>query len=87
MLSSHVRLGLPIGLFPSDFTAKILYVFIFFPMLAACTAHLILVNLDIVIMFSAEYDEAPHYVALSNFLSLRPSSDQIFSTPFLQRTK
>jgi len=50
ILSSHVYLGLPSCLFPSGFQTKIIYAFIISPMRAACSAHLIL-DLLILIIF------------------------------------
>jgi len=39
ILSSHVCLGLPSGLFPSGFLTKILYAFFICPMRAICRQH------------------------------------------------
>jgi hypothetical protein len=52
--SSYLRLGLPSGLFPSDFTSKILCSFPFSPMRAACLATLILLDLMILIILAEE---------------------------------
>jgi hypothetical protein len=49
ILYSHLRLGLPSGLFPFGFPTKILYQFIFLPMRATCPAHLTFLVLIILI--------------------------------------
>jgi hypothetical protein len=55
ILSTHLRLGLHSGLFPSSFLTNILYAFIFSPIRATCHAHIILLGLIILIILGEEY--------------------------------
>jgi len=48
ILSSHLHLGLAIGLFPSGFPTKTLYAPLFFPIHATLTTYLTLLVLIIV---------------------------------------
>jgi hypothetical protein len=54
MLSIHLCLGLPSGLFHSGFPTNNLYTFLFSPIRTTCPAHLIL-NLIILIILEEEY--------------------------------
>jgi hypothetical protein len=49
MLSIHLHLGLPSGLFPSGAPTNNLYTFLFSPIRAKCSTHLIFLDLIIVI--------------------------------------
>jgi hypothetical protein len=55
MLSTHLRLGLPIGLFPSGFLTNNLYVFFFSTIRTTWPTHLILLDLIILIIFTEDY--------------------------------
>jgi hypothetical protein len=78
-LSTHLRLGLPSGLFPSGFPTNNLHVFLFSPIRATCTTHFILLDLisELYLAKSTNY-QAHHYVVLSNLTSPLPSLVQIF---------
>jgi hypothetical protein len=53
--SSHLRLGLSSGLFPSGFPADTLYMFLPSPTRATCTAHLTIFDLICLIISGDEY--------------------------------
>jgi hypothetical protein len=55
ILSIHLRLGLPTGLFISAFSTKTLYALLFCSFLAKCPAHLTLLGLIIRIILGEEY--------------------------------
>jgi hypothetical protein len=55
MLSIHLRLGLPSGLFPYGFPTNNLYTFLFSPIRATCPAHLILLDIIILFILGEEY--------------------------------
>jgi len=55
ILSSHLRLGLWSGLFPSDFPTKPLYTSLLSPKRARCSAHPIIFDLTTRIIFSEQY--------------------------------
>jgi hypothetical protein len=55
ILSTHLCLSLPSDLLPSGFPTNNLYTFIFFPIRATCPAHLIFLNLIILIILGEEY--------------------------------
>jgi hypothetical protein len=55
ILSSHLRLGLPSGLFPTGFPTQTLYTPLPSPIRATCPAHLILFDLITRTILSEEY--------------------------------
>ena len=77
MLSSHLRLGLPSGLFPSGYPTKTLYKTLIAPIRATFPAHFIVLDFITQIIFGEQYRSLSpsHYAVLSTPLSpcpLRP---------------
>jgi hypothetical protein len=75
ILSTHLHLGFPSGLFPSSFATNILYAFLFHPNRATYPAHLIHFDLIILIILGkiTSY-EGPCYAVFltsSHFIPLR----------------
>ena len=55
ILSSHLCIGLPSGLFPSGFPTKTLHVPLLFPICTTCLVHVILIYLITWVIFGEEY--------------------------------
>jgi hypothetical protein len=83
MLSIHLLLGLPSGLFPSGYPSNNLYAVLFCPIRATCPAHLILLDLIIVIMIGEMYKSCSF--ALCSFLH-PPVTSSLFCRNILQST-
>jgi hypothetical protein len=81
VLCAHLHLDLLSG-----FSTNVQYTFLFSPILVTCPAHLMLLDLIILIILGKEYKLwIPSLCSFSNLPSLHPSSFKIFSSaPFSQ---
>jgi hypothetical protein len=78
ILSTHLRLGLPSGHFPSGSPTKILYAFLF--SLCVLSALSIILNLLLLIVFREKWKYGAPHAVFSARLSLHPFWFQIFSS-------
>jgi hypothetical protein len=62
MLSTHLRLGFPSGIYPYGFPTNNLYTFLFSPVRVTCPAHPILLDLIILIILGEEYKSCSFFV-------------------------
>ena len=83
ILSSHLCLGLPSGLFPSGFPTKTLYAPILSRLCATCSTHVILLSLITWIIFGEKYrSEATHYAVFSTPITSSLLGPNILNTLF-----
>ena len=74
LISSHLRLGLPSGLFPSGFPTKILYKPLLSPTRTTCPAHQILLDFITRKILGEKYRSLSYSLfSFRHSLSLRPS--------------
>jgi hypothetical protein len=78
ILSTHLRLGLPSGLFPSGFPTNIVYAFLVSPIRDTCPAYFMLLDLLALTIFGKEYKLLSS--SLCSFLQPPVTSSQRFIT-------
>jgi len=81
ILSSHLRLGLPNGIFPSGFSTKIPQATLLSPIRATCPAHLILLDLFTRITFGVKCIKSAvtkNYTRLRRSAQLRSTVSKLF---------
>ena len=85
ILFSHLRLGLPSGLFPPSIPTKTLYTPLVSTLRATCPAHLILLDLITRIIFGEEYrslSSSLRSLLHSSVISSLLGPNIVLSTPF-----
>ena len=82
ILFTHLRLGLPSGLFPSGFPSKTLYTPLSSPIRATCTAHLIVLDFITRKILGEEYKSFSFSLCnlLHSPVTSPPPQVQIFSS-------
>jgi hypothetical protein len=69
LLFSHLRLGLPSGLFPSGFPSKILFPFLILS--ATCPTHRIILHLITLIIYCEAYIQVMKFLSMQSSLASR----------------
>jgi hypothetical protein len=89
ILSSHLRHGLPRGLLPSGFRTKSLHGLLIYPMCAAWSVYLTLLDSVVLIIFGEVYQLETHHTIVPNFslLSLSHWSKYSSQHSVLKRTQ
>jgi hypothetical protein len=82
MLTSHLHLGLPSGLFPSGFSTKTLYTSLSYPIHVTCLAHLILLGFITRTILGEKYRSFQLFI--QNYTPTWPYVEKLFRKHYIQ---